>query len=71
MVLHFFLSKSVVDTLIQLIFNLSNLERPCKIKAPNIKMIDEAKKRRVKDPSGGFFNCCKINMYGLECFRCV
>ena len=38
---------------------------------PNIMMISEAKKRGQQYPYGGLFTFCKINMYGLECFRCV
>ena len=70
-VMHFCLSMSVVGTLIHFILTLSSLDRLCKNKPPNMRMIYEAKKRWVKNPSGGFFTFCKINMYDLECFRCV
>ena len=70
-VLHFCLAKSVVVTLINLRLNMSSLERLCKIIPLNISMIYESKKRWVQHPSGGFFSFCKINVYGLECFRCM
>ena len=71
LILHFCLKNSVVDTLSHLRFNFIIFEILCKNKPQNIKMIAEAKKRQVKNRSGGFFNFCKIYVYGLECFRCV
>ena len=59
------------STFRHLSLTLSSLESLCKNKPPTIRMIYESKKRRVQNPSGGFFTFCKINVYGLECFRCV
>ena len=67
----FFLTKLVVGTLSHFIYTLSILDRLCKNKPPNIRIIDKTKKRWVQNSSGGFFICCKINVYGLECYRCV
>ena len=71
LVLHFCLVKPVVVTLRQLILSLSSLDSLYKNKPPNIRMIAGAKKRRVQNLYGGFFTFCQIDMYGLECFRCV
>ena len=71
MIIHFLIEKSVVDTLSHLGWTFIIMERLCKSIPPNIRMIDNSKKRRVKSPSGGFFALCKINVYGLECFRYV
>ena len=66
LVLYFLCANEVVGTLIELILNLSNRDSLCKNKPPNIGIIAETNKRRVKNPSDGFFNSCKINMHGLE-----
>ena len=71
LVLHFFSCKVSCCTLIHLIPTLSSLEILCKNKPPRIKTIYEAKKRLAQNPSGGFFTFCKINMYRLECLRCL
>ena len=65
----FFQSQLLEPYTIEL--DLSILESLCKNKPPNIRMVAEARNIRVKNISGGFFTFCKINMYGLECFRCV
>ena len=69
LVLQFFLAKSVVLTLGYLSLTLSILESQLKIIPPSSRIISEANKIRVKIPSGGFFTFCKVNVYGLECFR--
>ena len=69
--LWFFLSESVVGTLRHLSLAFRILEILCKNKPPTIIMIDGAKKRRAQKQFGGFFAFCKINLYGLKCFRCV
>ena len=71
LVLNFCSTELVVVTLIQFRLTLSILENLSKNKPQNIRMIYETKKRWVQDPYGGFFNFCKINIYGLECYRCV
>ena len=71
LVLNFCLSNSVVGNLSHLILTLSILDIKCKNIPPNISMIDDSKKRLVKNPSGGFFTFCKISVYGMEFFRCV
>ena len=71
LVLNFCLAYSVVRTLSQLSLTLCSLEILRKNKRLNIRMIDEAKKIWVQNPSGGFFTFCKINIYVSECFRCV
>ena len=71
LVLNFCLAKSSVDTIIHLRLTLSSLDSLCKNKPPNIKIISEAKKIWLQNPSGGFFNFFKINVHGLEYFRCV
>ena len=48
LILHFFLSKSVVGTLIHLRLNLIILEKLYRNKPLNIRMIDEENKRQVK-----------------------
>ena len=65
-----FLVKSVFGTLIQLNLTLSILDILCKNKTTDISMVYEAKKIWVQNQSELFFAFCKINMYGLECFRC-
>ena len=62
MVLNFFLTNSVVGALSHLILNVSSLESFCKDKPPNIRVIAEADKRWVQNPSGDFFTFCKINV---------
>ena len=71
LVLNFCLAKSVAGTLIHLILTLSILDSLCKNKLPNIRTISETKKRLVQNPPVSFFTFWKINVYGLECFRCV
>ena len=62
LVLNFCPVKSVVVTLIYLILTLKRLDILCKNIPPNIRIIAEAKKRRIKNPSRGFFTFCKINV---------
>ena len=71
LVLYFCLAKSFVGTLIHLILTFSSLESLRKNKPPNIRIIAEAKKIWLQNPSGYFFKFCRINVYGLECFRCL
>ena len=71
LVLNFCLTNSVVRTLSQLSLTLCSLDILRKNKRLNIKIIDEAKKIWVQNPSGGFFTFCKINIYVSGCFRCV
>ena len=66
-----FFAKSVVGTLGHLIMTLSILVSLCKNIPPHIRIIDEVKKQWVQNTSGVFFTFCKINVYGMECFRCV
>ena len=47
------------------------MEIICKTIPLKIKIIYEAKKRVLKNPSGGFFTFCGIIVYCFECFRCV
>ena len=37
----------------------------------NIRMIAKANKRWVKNSSGVFFTCCRINVYGFKYIICV
>ena len=65
------LTKSAIGNLSHLSSNLSSLDSLCKNTPTNIRMIYEAKTRWVKHIFRDFFIFCRINMYGLECFRCV
>ena len=71
LVLHFCLKKSVVDIFRNLSFTVSILDNIYINKPPNIRMIAGSNKIIFKNPSGSLFTFCRINVYGLECFRCV
>ena len=66
-----FLLKIQLLAPLSICLNLIILESLCENKPQNIRIIAEVKKIRVKNPSGGCFTFCTINVYGLECFKCV
>ena len=66
-----FLEKSLIVTPNQFILTFIILDILCKNKPPNSRMIDEARNIRVKNHLDDSSVFCKINMYGLEYFRCV
>ena len=59
LVIYVCLAKSVVDALIHLSLTFISVESVCKNLPTKIRIIDEAKKRWVQNPSGGFFNFVK------------
>ena len=69
--LQFCLEKLTVGTFITLSFNFSITESLCKNIPLNIRVIVEANKIWLQNPYVGFVTFCIINLYGLECFRCV
>ena len=71
LVLQYFLSKSVVGTIIHLSLTFIIMKRLCKNRPPKIRMIAEAKNIRVQNSSGLLLIVFRINMYILEFSRCV